>query len=847
MAPPGRPDRGPARVGPRRSRRATTAGRAAATCSPRTIRIAGGAADTRAARPGRRGARRCARRSGARRSGDSSRCSRPGGRRCAAVAEVADQLRRDLVGDVVTFVRNRNINYTNICTFKCRFCAFSKGPLSLNLRGEPYLLEIDEIQRRVVEAVECGATEVCLQGGIHPDFDGDYYLDVIRAVKEVAPSIHVHGFTALEVTEGARRLGMDLAEYLTLAKEAGLATLPGTAAEILDDEVRAVICPDKITTEEWLHAHRTAHAVGLRSNVTIMFGSVERPEHVARHLLRTRALQRETGGFTEFVPLPFVHMATPIYLTGRARRGPTFREVLLMHAVGRIAYAGAIDNIQISWVKTGVDGAQQALPGRAATTSAARSWTRTSPGRPGRATARRPTTASSPRSSTRSGGPSSSAPRSTAAPRTAGGGCGHRPRRSTTPVRRRRPRRLRTREHVGRVSGGHHVTAIDVVAIGNALVDVLSTRTTRSSPPTAWRRGRWTSSTPSGAETSTPRWARASRSPGAARPTRSSASRRSGGTAAYIGRVRDDQLGAVYTHDLRAAGVRFDDDARHRRPAHRAGPDPRDPRRGAHDEHLPRRLVRVRRRGRRSRPDPRARRTRTSRATSGTRPTRRRRTGSRPRSRTRRAARWRSRCPTASCVDRHRADLPRSHRGLGRRPVRERRRDRRGCTRSTTSTRRSSGSAITARSRRVTRGAAGSVLLAGDDVIEVPAEPVPAAGWSTPPVPATSTPPACCTGSCRGRDLHTCGRLGGLAAAGGHLAPRRPAAGVARDARRRRRPRRASSRGAAPLPHRRPRARRRDRARWSTTVEPGAQLGPGVRDDRDGAALRPRRRRTAAT
>ena len=278
-----------------------------------------------------------------------------------AVADVADQLRRDIVGDVVTFVRNRNINYTNICTFKCKFCAFSKGPLSLNLRGDPYLLDIEEMQRRVVEAVECGATEVCLQGGIHPDFDGNYYLDVIRLVKEAAPSIHVHGFTALEVTEGAKRLGMDLAEYLTLAREAGLATLPGTAAEILDDEVRAIICPDKINTEEWLHAHRTAHSVGLKSNVTIMFGSVERPEHVARHLLRTRALQLETGGFTEFVPLPFVHMATPIYLTGRARRGPTFREVLLMHAVGRIAYAGAIDNIQISWVKTGIGGAQQAL------------------------------------------------------------------------------------------------------------------------------------------------------------------------------------------------------------------------------------------------------------------------------------------------------------------------------------------------------------------------------------------------------------------------------------------------------------------------------------------------------
>jgi FO synthase len=278
-----------------------------------------------------------------------------------AVAAVADQLRFDTVGDAVTFVRNRNINYTNVCTFKCKFCAFSKGPLSLNLRGNPYLLDHDEIQRRVVEAVDCGATEVCLQGGIHPDFDGEYYLSVARAVKEVAPQIHVHGFTALEVTEGARRLGMPLRDYLVLAKEAGLATLPGTAAEILDDEVRAIICPDKIDTDEWLEAHRTAHSVGLRSNITIMFGHVERPEHVARHLVRTRALQQETGGFTEFVPLPFVHMATPIFLQHKARKGPTMREVLLMHAVGRIAYHGWIDNVQVSWVKTGATGARQAL------------------------------------------------------------------------------------------------------------------------------------------------------------------------------------------------------------------------------------------------------------------------------------------------------------------------------------------------------------------------------------------------------------------------------------------------------------------------------------------------------
>ncbi len=277
------------------------------------------------------------------------------------ITEVADQLRRDIVGDTVTFVRNRNINYTNVCTFKCRFCAFSKGPLSLNLRGDPYLLGADELRTRVAEAVDCGATEVCLQGGIHPDFDGDYYLDVIRLVKEVAPDIHVHGFTALEVTEGARRNGVPLAEYLAEAKSLGLATLPGTAAEILDDEVRAIICPDKINTEEWLEAHRTAHSVGLRSNVTIMFGHVEQPVHVARHMVRTRTLQHETGGFTEFVPLPFVHMATPLFIKGRSRMGPTFRETLLMHAVGRIAYRGAIDNIQVSWVKLGLPGARQVL------------------------------------------------------------------------------------------------------------------------------------------------------------------------------------------------------------------------------------------------------------------------------------------------------------------------------------------------------------------------------------------------------------------------------------------------------------------------------------------------------
>jgi len=283
------------------------------------------------------------------------------GKEVRAIAKVADDLRKQVVGNAITWVHNRNINYTNVCTFKCKFCGFSKGPLSLNLRGTPYLLTLDDIANRAREAWDLGATEVTLQGGIHPDFDGDYYIDVTRAVKDAVPDMHVHGFTALEVTEGAKRLGEPLYNYIMRLKEAGLASLPGTAAEILDDDIRAILCPDKINTEEWLECHQVAHEAGLRSNITIMFGSVEHPLSWAKHIVRTRALQTQTGGFTEFVGLPFVHMASPIYLQHKSRRGPTFRETLLMHAIARIAYHGLIDNIQVSWTKIGPIGAAQLL------------------------------------------------------------------------------------------------------------------------------------------------------------------------------------------------------------------------------------------------------------------------------------------------------------------------------------------------------------------------------------------------------------------------------------------------------------------------------------------------------
>ena len=277
------------------------------------------------------------------------------------VFAAADALRRDVCGDEVSYVVTRNIQYTNVCYFRCGFCAFSKGKLAANLRGAPYLVPHDEIVRRCEEAWERGATEVCLQGGIHPAFTGDYYLSVVQAIKEAVPGLHVHAFSALEVWQGAATLGLPLDDYLAELRTAGLGSLPGTAAEILDDEVRRVICPDKVTTEQWLAVHDAAHRRGLRSNVTIMFGHVETPRSWARHLVRAREQQRRSGGFTEFVPLPFVHMEAPMWLRGRARSGPTFGETLLTHAVARLALHPWITNIQVSWVKLGREGVAAAL------------------------------------------------------------------------------------------------------------------------------------------------------------------------------------------------------------------------------------------------------------------------------------------------------------------------------------------------------------------------------------------------------------------------------------------------------------------------------------------------------
>ncbi len=278
-----------------------------------------------------------------------------------AICDAADRLRSELNSDTVTYAINRNINYTNICTYTCKFCAFSKGKTTENLRGKPYVLDTKEVVERSEEAWRKGATEVCLQGGIHPDYTGDTYHEICNAIHEALPDMHIHAFSPLEISQGAATLSLSLEQYLTRMKEAGLNSLPGTAAEILDDEVRDIICPDKLKTDEWLEVIETAHKVGIRTTSTIMFGHVDRPEHWARHLLRLRDLQARSGGITEFVPLPFVPMEAPIYRRGKSRRGPTFRESVLMHAVSRLALYPHITNIQASWVKLGEAGVRVCL------------------------------------------------------------------------------------------------------------------------------------------------------------------------------------------------------------------------------------------------------------------------------------------------------------------------------------------------------------------------------------------------------------------------------------------------------------------------------------------------------
>lgn len=277
------------------------------------------------------------------------------------VTKQADLLRQQLCGNTVSYVVNRNINYTNVCYFKCQFCAFSKGKASENLRGKPYDIDAAEIARRSTEAWQRGATEVCLQGGIHPDYTGQTYLDILATVKQATPEMHIHAFSPLEVWQGAKTLDISLEQFLVKLKDAGLNTLPGTAAEILHDEVRDQICPDKLNSRQWLQVMETAHRVGFKTTATIMYGHVETTSHLAAHLLKLRCLQQRTGGFTEFVPLPYVPMEAPMFLKGKSRKGPSFREAVLMHAVARLVFNDLIPNIQASWVKMGHDGVQACL------------------------------------------------------------------------------------------------------------------------------------------------------------------------------------------------------------------------------------------------------------------------------------------------------------------------------------------------------------------------------------------------------------------------------------------------------------------------------------------------------
>ncbi len=276
-----------------------------------------------------------------------------------AVTALADDLRRQAVGDEVTYIVNRNINFTNVCYTGCRFCAFAQRRTD----ADAYTLSLDEIGERASEAVAFGATEVCMQGGIDPELPGTAYFDIAAAVKAREPGLHVHAFSPMEVMNGVTRTGMSVRDFLVQAKESGVDSLPGTAAEILDDDVRWVLTKGKLPTSEWLDVIRTAHEIGLPTTSTMMYGHVDHPGHWVGHLRTLANLQRETGGFTEFVPLPFVHQSSPIYLAGVARPGPSVRDNRAVHALARIMLHGLIDNIQCSWVKLGPETCTQVLQG----------------------------------------------------------------------------------------------------------------------------------------------------------------------------------------------------------------------------------------------------------------------------------------------------------------------------------------------------------------------------------------------------------------------------------------------------------------------------------------------------
>ena len=279
------------------------------------------------------------------------------GRELSALTLVADELRTRQAGDVVTYVVNRNINFTNVCYVGCRFCAFAQRRTD----ADAYSLSLDEVAERAQEAWDLGATEVCMQGGIDPELPATAYFDLVTAVKQRVPEMHVHAFSPMEVVNGTARTGLSIEDFLIKAREAGLGSLPGTAAEILDDEVRWVLTKGKLPTSTWIEVITTAHRIGLPTTSTMMYGHVDHPRHWVAHLRVLSRIQDQTGGFTEFVPLPFVHTSAPIYLAGVARPGPTHRDNLAVHAMARILLHGRIPNIQTSWVKLGITGTRAML------------------------------------------------------------------------------------------------------------------------------------------------------------------------------------------------------------------------------------------------------------------------------------------------------------------------------------------------------------------------------------------------------------------------------------------------------------------------------------------------------